>query len=56
LVQAIDGDEPFPRPTMHNLGQIEKSRLAQVQRLMPLQVAFAAFSGDRRDHGGTMLG
>src|SRR5215469_14298815 len=56
LVQAIDVSEPFPRPTMHNLGQIEQSRLAQFQQLLSLQVAFAAFTGDSRDHRGTMLG
>src|SRR5262249_41620876 len=56
LVQAIDVNEPFPRPTMHNLGQIEKCWLTQLEQLLSLQVAFAAFSRDGRDHGGTMLG
>ena len=44
-VQSIDILVPLPRPTMHNLGEIANRRLPQLQQLLPLQIALAAFPG-----------
>ena len=34
-----------------DLGQIAQGRLSQLEQLLPLQITFAAFTGDRRHHG-----
>jgi hypothetical protein len=55
-VQSIHILVPVPRPTMHNLGEIANRRLSQLQQLLALQIAPAAFPGYSRYQSRAMLG
>jgi hypothetical protein len=56
IVQPIDVIKPLSRPTMHDLGEVEESRLSQLEQLLALQIAFSALARYRGHHSGTMFG
>jgi len=41
---------------MHDLGEVEKGRLSQLEQLLAFQLAFSALARYRSHHGGAMLG
>jgi hypothetical protein len=55
LMQTIDILEPVPRAAMYDLGEIANGWLSQLKQLLPLQVAFATFTGYRCHHGRAIV-
>jgi len=56
IMQLIDVADPVARTAMDDLGQVNQGRLAQVEQLLPLEVAFAPLARDGREERRTMLG
>src|SRR6516162_5786218 len=54
LVQPIHLAHPLPRLAMDDLGKIEKSRLPQIQQLLPLQITLASLARYRGHQGRAM--
>lgn len=56
LVQALDLMNPGARPSMRQLGEIREGRGAEIDQMLPLQIAARAFAGDRRHALRAVLG
>ena len=55
-VEPLDFVNPRARPPMRQLGQIRERRGAEIDQMLPLQIAPRALAGDGRHALGAMLG